>query len=147
MSDSLELKLESRQGGGDVKRIALAAATTAATFAATAGATGPALVPHIYQTRITGSPVAPLNATWQLTLLNHSFNLARNRAGAVTGSLVITGHRITFHDVAGQFACRGTQITGVYGWHLTGSQLTFTRYSDRCAGRRTVLAHAFTRIA
>jgi hypothetical protein len=133
-----------------VKRIALAAATitaTLTTLAATAGAAGPGLVPHIYQARIAGSPVAPLNATWQLTLLQHSFTLSRNRAAAVTGSLVISGHRITFHDVAGQFACKGAQITGVYGWRLVGPRLTFTRYGDRCGGRRTVLAHAFTRIA
>ena len=130
-----------------MKRIVLAVATLAAVVAGTAGATSPALTTHIYQTKISGSPVAPLNATWQLTLLPHSFNLSRNRAGAVTGSLVITGNKVTFHDVGGQFACKGAQITGVYGWHLNGSTLTLTRFSDQCVGRRTVLGRPFTRIA
>ena len=130
-----------------MKKLALAAATVAVTFVATAGATGPGLTPHVYSTQITGSTIPPLNATWKIALLAHSFTLSRNGAGAVAGSLQVVGNRIILHDVGGQFACTGAQITGTYGWHLSGSRLTLTRFSDQCVGRRTVLSHPFTRIA
>jgi hypothetical protein len=134
-----------------VNRIVLATATVAAVLAAvsaaTAGAAGQALTPHVYVARISGAPVAQLNGTWRLSLLPNAFTLARNGASAVAGTLIVKGTRVTFRDTAGALACRGAQIAGVYGWRLRGSTLTLTRFSDRCVGRRTVLAHAFTRVA
>ena len=66
----------------------------------------------------------------------------------VAGTIRIVGNKVTFHDLAGTFACRGaTKINGSYTWRIQGAKLTFTRVSDACPGRKGVLSHAFTRIA
>ena len=58
----------------------------------------------------------------------------------------IAGNRITFHDLGGPFACRGTQATGVYAWRVAGSRLTLTAVHEPCAGRKTILTKPFTRV-
>jgi hypothetical protein len=56
------------------------------------------------------------------------------------------GGRTTFHDLAGPFACRGAQATGVYSWRLVGRRLTLTAVREPCSGRKTILTKPFTRI-
>jgi hypothetical protein len=107
----------------------------------------PGLWPHVYGATITGASPAPLNATWRVAIRRASYAIVPNGSNVVSGSATISGNRITFHDVAGPFACPGGQATGTYAWRLQGRKLTFTRVSDTCPGRRIVLAHAFTRIS
>jgi hypothetical protein len=129
-----------------VKLISLALAATAPLAAAAAAApstTG--LWPHVYSTTISGSASAALNATWRISIRRSTFATTRNGAVAASGSVVIAGNRITFHDLGGPLACKGAQAVGRYAWHLNGARLTFTRLADPCPGRRTILARAFTR--
>jgi hypothetical protein len=132
-----------------VKKIALAAATLAAAAPAAVPATAaaPTLGPHVWSTKITGSPVGLLNATWRLAFRNPAYNVTRNGGVVGAGTVKVVGSKITFHDLAGTLACRGAQAIGSYTWKIQGARLTFTRLSDACVGRRSVLSHAFTRIA
>lgn len=131
-----------------MKKIAIAEALLAAAVAATpATSAGPNLSPHIWSTKISGA-TPPLNATWRLAFQNPAYDVTRNRGVVVAGTVRIVGNKVTFHDLTGSFACRGaTQIIGTYTWRIQGAKLTFTRVSDACLGRRSVLSHAFTRIA
>jgi hypothetical protein len=131
-----------------VRRIALAAATLGAMICVGSAAPGgEAIYPHLYSTKITGSKNALLNATWLLSLRRTVFGLKRSGGTAVVGSVTFAGNRITFHDLGGPISCRGAQVKGVYRWKLTGAKLAFTRLSDACVGRRSVLAHPFTSIS
>jgi hypothetical protein len=146
MTDSLELKLETRQGGRDVTKLAAALASGRVLFAAGANAAGPALAPHVYGVKISGSRVAAFNATWLLGLKQRSFQLARNNAVVVSGTLKISGNRVTFHDISGPFACEGSEVNGAYTWKLRGKKLTFKRVRDACAGRGTILSVPYTKV-
>jgi hypothetical protein len=62
------------------------------------------------------------------------------------GAVVVRGHfqsttRIYFSGETGPRAC---PQFGAYAWKLTGKTLTFTKLSDSCVGRSTVLALRFT---
>jgi hypothetical protein len=131
-----------------VKKIAIAATFAAAAVAVTpATAVAPTLGPHAWRTKISGSPVGLLNATWTLAFKNAAFNVRRNGGVVSTGTVKIVGNKVTFHDLAGTLSCRGAQVNGTYTWRIQGAKLTFTRVSDTCDGRRGVFSHAFTRIA
>lgn len=127
-----------------MKKPAIAAVIAAVALVPTAAAGGSALTPHVYGVRISGAPVAAFNATWLLGLKQTSFQLARNDAIVVKGTLKIRGSRITFHDVSGVLRCKGTQVNGTYGWHLSGDKLTLTKISDDCPGRGTILSVPYT---
>jgi hypothetical protein len=131
-----------------VKKIAVAAAFLAAVVGATpATSAAPSLSPHIWSTKISG-PTPLLKATWRLAFQTPAYNVTRNGGVVVAGTVRIVGNKVTFHDLAGIFACRGaTRINGSYTWRIQGAKLTFTRLSDACPGRKGVLSHAFTRIA
>jgi hypothetical protein len=130
-----------------MKRTALAAVTLAAAVTAGSALAATGLWPHVYSTRIAGSQIAPLNASWRIALQQHAFSLTRNGAIAVSGSVRIAGNRITFHDLAGPLSCKGAQAAGTYTWRLAGAKLTLTRVTDSCVGRRTVLSYPFKRVA
>jgi hypothetical protein len=49
--------------------------------------------------------------------------------------------RIYLSNETGPLAC--SQF-GVYAWKRAGKTLTFTKVSDPCIGRATVLGHTFT---
>jgi hypothetical protein len=140
--------LKPDEEGAPVKTITLGlvvlAAALAGTSTAASSATG--LWPHVYSATITGAPAAPLNATWRISILRTSFATTRNGAAAAAGSVQILGNRITFRDVGGPLACRGAQAVGAYTWRVSGSNLSFARVKDTCVGRRTILAHVFTRV-
>jgi hypothetical protein len=87
---------------------------------------------------------ARLKGTWVL-------NFAKNGTYSITdnGAVVVRGHftstsRIYLSRETGPAAC--SQF-GVYSWKRAGKTLTLTRVSDPCAGRATVLGHAFKAIA
>jgi hypothetical protein len=120
-------------------------AAVAAASALGAGAAG--IAPHVYSTKITGATPAVLNGTWRLSVNRTSFAVTKGRAPAISGSVRIAGNRITFHDLAGPFACRGAQATAVYGWRVAGARLTLTAAREPCAGRKSVLTRPFTRVA
>jgi hypothetical protein len=129
-----------------VKKLAAALASGTVLFAAGANAAGPALAPHVYGVKISGAPVAAFNATWLLGLKPKSFQLARNNAIVVSGALKISGNRVTFHDVSGPLACKGSEVNGTYSWKLRGKKLTFKRARDTCAGRGTILSVPYTKV-
>jgi hypothetical protein len=142
------LNLETRQEGGTVKKIAIAAALLASAAGATpATSAAPTLGPHTWVTKISGSPIPLLNATWRLGFRSPTYGVTRNGGVVVAGTFKVVGNRVTFHDLAGTLACRGAQVNGRYTWRIQGAKLTLTRVSDACPGRRGVLAHIFTRVA
>jgi hypothetical protein len=133
-----------------MKRITL---VTALAVAVAACATVPAfgsgaatISSHVYSTRIAGASPPVLNGTWRLTVNQKTFAVTKGVAAAVSGTVRIAGSRITFHDLAGPFACRGTQATGTYAWRIAGKRLTLTAVREPCAGRKTILTRPFTRV-
>jgi len=126
---------------------ALSALVVAAVAAMPAAGTPAAAIgPHVYSTKIVGATPAVLNGTWRLTVNRKSFSVAKGTMFAVSGTARIVANRITLHDLAGPFSCRGAQATGVYSWRISGKRLTLTAVREPCAGRRTILTKPFTRI-
>ncbi|HZO62152.1 MAG TPA: hypothetical protein VFB35_04160 [Gaiellaceae bacterium] len=129
--------------------LACAPLAVAAAFLAAGGALAArsaSIAPHVYSTKIARATPAVLNGTWRLTVKQTTFTVAKGAALAVTGSVTIAGTRITFHDVAGPFSCRGAQATGVYSWRIAGTKLALTAVREPCGGRRTILTKPFTRV-
>jgi hypothetical protein len=126
-----------------VATLAAAAAAAGSAF----GASTAAIAPHVYSTRITGATPAVLNGTWRLAVNKTTFGVAKGKTPAVSGSVRIAGNRITFHDLAGPFACHGAQATAVYTWRVSGARLTLTAVREPCAGRKSILTRPFTRVA
>jgi hypothetical protein len=124
--------------------VALAAAAVLAASALAARTA--AIAPHVYSTKIAGATPAVLNGTWRLTVRKTTYAVTKGGSLAVSGSSRITGNRISFHDLAGPFACRGAQATGVYTWRIAGKSLTLTAVKEPCAGRKLVLTKRFTRV-
>jgi hypothetical protein len=126
-----------------VTAMLVAAGTAAApAFAATAAA----IAPHVWSARITGASPAVLNGTWRLSIKGGTFAVAKGTTLAVGGTARIAGNRVTFHDLVGPFACKGSQATGVYRWRVSDNRLTLAAVSDRCAGRKTILTKPFSRV-
>jgi hypothetical protein len=138
------LALGTRQGGTDVKKLVCGAALAALVAGGTAGAAGPALTPHVYGVKITGSSVPLFNATWLLGITQSSFKLARNGKVVVTGTAAVSGRRIVLRDSGGSLACKPSEGAGTYTWARAGKKLTFTKVSDRCVGRRLILSVPYT---
>ena len=61
------------------------------------------------------------------------------------GILSVSGSKITFQDVAGAYSCARNQ-KGTYTWSISAGQLHLKVVSDACAGRKTVLSHAFRKL-
>lgn len=130
-----------------MKKIVLVTACAAALVTA-AQAAAPSIYPHVYTTRITGASPAALNGTWRLAIQRTTFGVSKGGVPAVAGSVQIAGNKITFHDLAGPLACKGSQAAGTYTWRLAGTTLTMTKVKDTCAGRPQILGgHRFTRVA
>jgi hypothetical protein len=84
---------------------------------------------------------ATLKGTWVL-----SFMKSGKYTITDSGAVVVRGHftstsRIYLSGETGPAAC---PQFGVYAWKRTGKTLTFTKVSDPCVGRATVLGHRFT---
>jgi hypothetical protein len=84
---------------------------------------------------------ARLKGVWVL-------NFARDGKYTITdnGAVVVRGHftstsRIYLSNETGPAAC---PQFGVYAWKRAGKTLKFTKVSDPCVGRATVLGHSFT---
>jgi hypothetical protein len=120
----------------------LVAAVSAASALALGG-----FSPGVYQTKITGAKPAVLNGTWRLSLNAPGFAITKNLTTAVAGTIAIAGNKITFTDIAGPLRCTGGQVKGTYTWSLKGKALTLKPVSEKCAGRKLVLTHAFTKLA
>ena len=129
-----------------MKKLACLAAVCALGIVAGASAAAPSLAPHIYGAQIRGATPAALNAAWLLAIEQTQFEIARNGAVVVKGTVAISGNRVTFHDVSGPFACRGAQATGAYTWRVSGTTLALQRIHDTCAGRSRILAGMFKRV-
>ena len=101
--------------------------------------------PGVYVTKITGATPAALNSTWRLVLKGKRFTITRNGKPAVAGQVVISGSKISFHDLSGRYRCTGAQAIGSYRWYLRGSSLTFRVVRDACSGRKAILTNGFTK--
>lgn len=124
-----------------MKRFALAAILVvllvmASSAVADSGLTG------TYKTKITGS--GHFNGKWTLRFTKRgALTVEQNGNVEVTGSFTSTDSKLTFaKGEKGEGACQGV---GKYKWDLTGKKLKFTRISDSCSGRRTVLSHTYTK--
>ena len=86
-----------------------------------------------------------LKGTWTLSFSSPNYTVAFNGSVVVKGSFSVSANKLTFSDKSGKDACPGK---GVYTFNASGRTLSFKKVSDsnaRCAGRRTVLAVAFTK--
>ncbi len=105
----------------------------------------------IYTTTLKGKSPSNLNGDWAIRFMKSREYAIQKRVGNA-GQLLVTGHakiegsKITFQKETGPAACKGSQAVGRYGWSLKGKTLTFTRYADKCVGRRTVLGGKFTKV-
>jgi hypothetical protein len=82
-----------------------------------------------------------LKGTWVL-----SFTRSATYTITLNGKVAIRGHggggaQFLFSRETGPLACPGS---GAYTWKRTGKTLTFTKASDKCAGRAYILSHRFT---
>jgi hypothetical protein len=86
------------------------------------------------------TPVA-LKGTWVLNFMKGGkYAITDNGAVVVRGHFTSTSKIYLSHET-GPAAC---PQPGVYSWKRTGKTLKFTKVSDPCAGRSTVLKLAFT---
>jgi hypothetical protein len=99
-----------------------------------------------WRASLTTGPVA---GSWGLRFASAAgFAITRQTGGAastvVRGGYRVSGTTITFGDTAGPLECPARQRTGRYRFRLTGGGrfLSFTRVTDPCLGRRTVLTGA-----
>jgi hypothetical protein len=105
----------------------------------------------IYVTSVSGKSPANLNGDWAIRFKPNGEYDIQKRVGNY-GQLVVVGHArlagstITFQKETGLAACTGKQAVGRYGWSLKGSTLKFVRYSDKCVGRRILLAGKITKV-
>jgi hypothetical protein len=84
---------------------------------------------------------AALKGTWVLNFMKGGkYVITDNGAVVVRGHFTSTS-RIYLSKETGPAAC--PQL-GVYGWKRTGKTLKFTKVSDPCSGRSSVLKLAFT---
>ena len=87
---------------------------------------------------------ARLKGMWVLSFLKGGkYTITDNGAVVVRGHFTSTS-RIYLSNETGPAAC---PQFGAYAWKRTGKTLRFTKLSDPCAGRATVLGHLFTAAA
>jgi hypothetical protein len=105
----------------------------------------------VYLTTVKGKTPANLNGDWAIRFEPTGKYEIQKRVGNY-GQLVVVGHAkiaggtITFQKETGLAACTGSQAVGRYGWSLKGTTLRFVRYSDKCVGRRILLASKITKV-
>jgi hypothetical protein len=123
-----------------MKRFAFAILAMSMVLASSAVAAGG--LTGTYKTKITGSK--QFNGNWALQFTKKgTYTVKQNGNVEVTGTFTSTGSKLTFlKGDKGNGAC---PAGGKYKWDLTGKTLKFTRISDSCSGRRTVLSHTFTK--
>ena len=129
----------------------LIAGSLAALWAVPASIAATPLIPGTYVTRIKpGAESGPMVGTWRVVIgssggyeaYNGSSKIAAGSAGRFT---MAPGQRVTFTDLSGPHACRGTAAVGVYHWSYiyrfgSPSLLRLTPIKDLCFGRRTVFS-------
>jgi hypothetical protein len=125
----------------EMKRFAYAAILAASLVLACSAVAAGGLT-GTYKTKITGSK--HFNGTWTLQFTKKgAYTVKHNGKVEVTGTFTSTDSKLTFlKGDKGPGACPGV---GKYEWDLTGKKLKFTRISDSCSGRRTVLSHTLTK--
>ncbi len=125
-----------------MKRITGVAALAAClTVTATALALGG--LSGTYNTKITNAPTASLNGTWSLKFAaGGAYTITLNGKAVVLGKVKYIQGAIAFTDKSGALACQGE---GDYRFIVGGKSLTFQAYGDKCAGRKFVLTHKFTK--
>jgi len=126
-------------------RTAVVGAVAASIACIAVAAAAAALSPGVYEVRIAGATPAALNGTWRISFAAGQYEITRDGAIAVDGAGSIRGNHVVFRDKFGPFRCLGAQASGTYRWTLSGKKLTFAVVRDPCAGRKTVLTHAFTK--
>ena len=105
----------------------------------------------VYLTTVKGKTPANLNGDWAIRIEPTGKYEIEKRVGnyaqlVVVGHGKIAGSTITFQKETGLAACTGRQAVGRYGWSLKGTTLKFVRYSDKCVGRRILLAGKITKV-
>ncbi len=128
--------------------IALAAG---AALLAAGAASASSSIAGVYVTTVTGKTPANLNGDWAIRIEPTGKYEIEKRVGnyaqlVVVGHGKIAGSTITFRKETGLAACTGKQAVGRYGWSLKGTTLKFVRYSDKCVGRRILLAGKITKV-
>jgi hypothetical protein len=122
-----------------MKRLALGASIIAALALPAVVLAGSNLPLGKYTTTV--KTPARLKGIWVLDFMKGGrYTITDNGAVVVRGHFTSTS-RIYLSNETGPAAC--SQF-GVYSWKRTGKTLKFTKVSDPCVGRPTVLARPFT---
>jgi hypothetical protein len=106
-----------------------------------------------YSTKISGTPVALLNAAWSVQFKADGHYVI-DRAGKVVVAGVSSGAssgQVELTDKSGPAACPGTSADGFYIWSFAKrsghTYLVFRANHDACVGRKTVLTtHSLLKI-
>jgi hypothetical protein len=118
-----------------------------AVLAGSAGA-GTKNVNGLYETKLSGLAVKPLNGDWLLSIAqSRAYAVARNGKTVIGGKLKISGSTLAFQDVLGPYACQGAQAVGTYSYTLVGKTLKLKKLKDSCSGRVAILTtHPLTKV-
>ena len=106
-----------------------------------------------YSTKISGTPVALLNASWDVQFKADGhyviYRAGKVVVSGVSSSVGSGGVKLT--DMSGPAACPGTTANGSYTWSFAKQSghtyLVLRVKSDPCVGRKTVLTtHSLLKI-
>ena len=98
-----------------------------------------------YTAQVSGQ--APnLNGKWTLKFTTTfapagKFQSFRNGKLVVGGTTAFTGNKLTFVDMSGSYACKGTEQAGVYTYSVKGKALKLVKVVDLCTGRALLLSN------
>jgi hypothetical protein len=88
--------------------------------------------------------ISVLNGVWLLNVAaNGGYKIVKEPTTSqvlISGISTVSGHSLTFTDMGGPLACKGSQASGTYSFTLSGKKLTLKIVKDKCAGRAYVLA-------
>jgi hypothetical protein len=123
-----------------MRYLAVAASIGAALLLASAALAAGTLAGK-YTTKI--SSPSSLKGTWALNFATGgTYTVSDNGHILIHGKYATTGSNVTFDHETGPAACSSA---GKYSWKRSGKTLAFVRINDaKCAGRSSVLSHAFT---
>src|SRR4051794_8957949 len=128
-----------------MKRL-ITVAVLACTLVLASGASAAGPLTGAYQTVISGKSGA-LNGTWILTFAPNGFYTAAKKPKTTTvlvgGSSTISGKTLTVADHLGPLACKAP---GQYSFAVAGKTVKFTKVTDSCGGRLTLLSASWTKI-
>jgi hypothetical protein len=126
------------------RRLLLGAVVLAGAVAGSAAGAGSPLQ-GTYSTKLSGTSVSLLNATWNVQFKGDGHYVIYRAGKAVVAgdSSAVGSGQVKLTDASGPAACPGTSAAGSYAWSFAKrsghTYLLFRATRDVCAGRKAVL--------